>query len=215
MFRSIPFVALGLLTFSGVGVVQAQPKAAPVRSGVPRVESFVHVDVVVPEKGPLVLNVEVHNSSVAQVLNAIAGSGNLNLVTKKGVSGNIAFLSLRNTSPEKSLSILCRATRLECEQKDNIWVVSPPAPVELTVINPPVIDNISYCEVDARVLLSMISTQFDVPIVIRDDVKGTITYIRLADKTPREAVETVALAINAKVTQGENGALIVSNKPGA
>ncbi len=211
-----------LFALSGATVVQAQTDSAPVPSPVPRVESFVHVDVVVPEEGPPVLNIEARNSAVAQVLNAVAGSGNLNVVTNTGVSGNIAFLSLHNASPERALEMLCVSSRWSCELQNGIWVVSPaPAPpIEHATINAMGIEmfgtaHINFVEIDGCDLLSRISTQFNVPVVIKKDVKGRITFISLHGESPRKAVEAVAASIHAKVTQGGDGTLIVSPTPKA
>ena len=88
-----------------------------------------------------------------------------------------------------------------------VWAQSAPsivpvdnaaAPVPASVAAPnarvstqPIIDSMSFRSVDVSELLSMISTQFDVPIAIAGDVTGKINAINLKGITADQAISTV------------------------
>lgn len=215
MFRYIARPLALVLALSGAAVVHAQPDAVPVQPGVPGAESFVHVAVVVDQSSTSLFNIEARNSSIAQVLMALAGRENLNVVAKAGVSGTVATLSLHNVPPEKALSTVCREAGLTCALEGNTWVVLPLKATPAKTPQAPVIDDMVFSDTDACEVLTIISTEFHVAVLVGDDVKGRIPFIRLGYKTPREAIEAVALAINAQVTQDEDGTLIVGVKPKA
>ncbi len=81
-----------------------------------------------------------------------------------------------------------------------------------TLVAPaPVIDSMSFRDVDVVTLLSMISGQFNVPIAISGDVSGKIGYINIASKTPEQAIQLVVRAAGngLKLQQDADGTYIV------
>ncbi len=73
-------------------------------------------------------------------------------------------------------------------------VAPVPSPVAAPVVPSdvkPKIDTMTFKGVSVTELLSMISTQFDVPIAVAGDVSGTIATINLKDVTAEQAITTV------------------------
>ncbi len=62
------------------------------------------------------------------------------------------------------------------------------------------------------VLLTSIAAHYKIPIAVGAVVTGKINFLRLSDKTPREAIEVTASAIDATATEQNDGSLIVTPK---
>ncbi|BCM89457.1 type II secretion system protein D [Abditibacteriota bacterium] len=92
-----------------------------------------------------------------------------------------------------------------------------PAPVASPVTDPatpkPIIDSLSFNNVEVTQLLEMISTQFDVPIAVSGDVSGKISVINLKGKTAEQAIDAVIKVAGLSVQKQPDGTYIISKAP--
>ena len=62
-------------------------------------------------------------------------------------------------------------------------------------------------------LLKVLAEQFDLAIAVAGDVEGKIPFLRIQNKTPRQALVIICLAADLHIKEVEDGTLIVSRKP--
>lgn len=87
--------------------------------------------------------------------------------------------------------------------------VSPvPVPLASPVVAPsaaPIIDNMQFDDVDVTKLLTIISEQYKVPLVISGDVSARLGYINLNNKTPDQAIQAVVRATGGQLQVQRDG----------
>lgn len=210
MFSPFRLALAGSLTLFSSGVCVAAPSPVPAPEAVasPAKSETSAVDVV-SKKGKLRLRVVLREADAVKALRQIAEKGDLQLVIKSGVIGSVKEMKLEKVSPESALQKVCKAVELGCEVRDGLWIVSPAKIAPAAMDKPKVIDAMAFSDVDASDLFSLLATQFNLSIIVSPEVKGKIPYIQLHNKTPRQAIEAVALAINAKITQEKDGKILV------
>ncbi len=191
------------------GAVVAQPDTATATAMRP-LHPSIKVEVV-PNRSELRLNVSLRDADLVGALGEIAGRGNLQIIVKSGVQATVADFAIENKSPEEALALVCEAARLSAQWRNNAWIISPNAAPFVRAETGDKLD-LHFRAVEAKALLEIISTQFHVAVKVERDVIGTIPLVTLKGRTPREAIEAVALAVDATVTQDPKGTFIVSAK---
>lgn len=97
-------------------------------------------------------------------------------------------------------------------------VTVPVSPVPALPVNPvaapavaPVVDTLIFRDIDVTELLTIISTQYNVPLVISEGVSGRIPSINLSNKTPEQAMQLVVRGVSGLHLQRDaDGTYIVS-----
>ena len=216
MFFPARLALCSALVLSASTLCHAQPTASTVAPQLPATPPNAAVATRIEPltvNGELRLTVEVHHGDVVETLGKIAQSGNLQMLVRAGVGGVVNELSLQRFAPEAALQQFCQAAGLSCELKDDVWIISPKKAVGTGADKAKLIDALVFSDVDAEKLLSLIATQFDLPVAIAEDVSGKITYLRIQNKTPRQALDLICLAADLRIKEVEDGTFIVSRKP--
>lgn len=96
-------------------------------------------------------------------------------------------------------------------------VASAPASSPLPVIAPsaaPIVDTLTFRDIDVTELLAIISNQYNVPLVVSSDVSAKISYINISNKTPDQAIGSVVRATGGllQVLHDPDGTYFVSKR---
>ena len=212
MIRQIAL--LGALLIFGSGVSDAAPLSSLLIQAPQPEESVVRVEAT--KTGNHVrLGVEIHGADVLKTLEEFATKSGLQIAAKVGVSGLVHSVSLKNATPEFALQVVCNAAGLSCSLRDGLWIVSRRAPLLTSKHKAAFIVKMTFMDIDVEHLPSMLATECDLTIAIDASVKGKIAYLKLENKTPREAVKIVAAVVNAIVIEQADGTLLIRSKPGS
>lgn len=95
-------------------------------------------------------------------------------------------------------------------------VAPVPQPVTSVPTQPtstqPYIESMELKDTDVTEALSMISSQFKVPVAIFG-VTGKINYLNLTGQTPQQAIETIVRTVGLSLQKSPEGTYIISNAP--
>lgn len=171
----------------------------------------IQIEAVTPHRA-LSLNIEIHHGDVVEVLSEIAMKGNLQVAIKPGIGDEIDAFSLKEGTPEMALKRICELAGLDCELKDGVWFVAPNKTGGASPEKAKIMDEMVFTDVGVEPLLSMIATQFNIPVAIAADVKGKIAFIRLQNKTPRQALNLICLVADLQSEETTDGTFIVAQK---
>ncbi|RYX83114.1 hypothetical protein EON83_16315 [bacterium] len=160
-------------------------------------------------KEELLLQIDLHKGDIIQTLNKIAIQGNLQVIVTVDAKTILRDLALKDVSPEMAIEEVAKAGGLSSEFKDGVWFISAAKAAPNAVPAPELISSMAFADVPVTQLLSLIAKQFDVPIAIAPDVAGQLRFLRLQNKTPRQAVESIAKAADLKI-QENDGVLILA-----
>ncbi len=198
-----------LLLLSASACFADSPLAAPAPMPAVPLAPVVRVEPVPSTEGTH-LQVDVSNSDITAVLMGIATKGDLQIAIKPGVHVVLQSVAIKDSTPEAALQLVCKAAALGCKTKDGVWIISPSRTDTDAANKPKIIDSMAFKDVEIEPLLSMIATQFDVQIAIEGKIEGKIPYIRLQNKTPRQAVEIIAQVADLKIQETDEGTLILT-----
>lgn len=199
MFRHITLS--GALCLALSGAASAQPDTAT--------KSSIAVAVLPHAEDALRLKVELLHADVSQSLKIIAARGGLQVLVKDGVKGRISNFTFSGL-PERALALVCETARISGEWRNNVWMVSPEPPAPHLI--PRVLDATQYRNFDTIGLLGHLAHKFNLRVAFTADVSNQpLPVLSFENLTPRQAIEVLALAAGAKVTEQKDGTLLLSD----